>query len=370
MGLSQQAVAEKVGVTSEYVSMVEAGRRVPSLSVLEKFAQVFNRGVGFLLSEEKPVFTMLLRAEHVGEEERKVLGRFEQFCRDYSEIERFAEGAPALAPTYDPPSSFQVKTAKGRERYAVALAEAERKRLGLGDEPIKDIFLLLEQQGAHPIRLPLGDESKIAGAFIFSPDLGAFTLVNASHRRTRQVFTAAHEYCHYLKDRQEGLTLDSTDQVSGLPDGERPPKEVIANIFAANFLMPASALSRVLAKTDHIGPEEIIYLKGYFGVSHQAMVYRLMSLEWVKRDQGQSLLEMKSEELEERFMKTAPETDEPVQRIPAQYFKLAVHAYSQDHISLGRLAELLETTPPELRRLLAHAGLLAGKGEGRGKEPH
>lgn len=369
LGLSQQGVAERVGVTSEYVCMVEAGRRVPSLSVLEKMAEVYCKGVSYLLSEEKPVFTLLLRAEQVGQEERKVLGRFEQFCRDYAEMEHFAEGVPALAPSYDPPTSFQVKTAKGRERFAVALADTERKRLGLGDEPIKDIFLLLEQQGAHPVRVPLGAESKLAGAFIFSPSVGAFTLINASHRRERQVFTAAHEYCHYLKDRAEGLTLDPTEQVTDLPDGERPPKEVIANIFAANFLMPASALARVLSNTDHIGAEEVIYLKRYFGVSQQAMVYRLMSLGWVKRDRGEELLEIRSEELERRFFRVTPDDEETVQKVPSQYFKLAMHAYMKEHISLGRLAELLSSTPPELRKLLAQSRLMSVEGEGGGKAP-
>lgn len=367
LGLSQQAAAERIGVTSEYVCMVEAGRRVPSLSVLEKMAGLFNKGIGFLLSEEKPVFTLLLRAEQVGAEERKVLGRFEQLCRDYADVEKLAEEAPALAPAYDPPSSLQVKTAKGRERYAVALAEAERKRLGLGDEPIKDIFLLLEQQGAHPIRVPLGEGSKLAGAFIFSPGLGAFTLINASQRQTRQAFTAAHEYCHYLKDRAEGLTLDSSDQVTDRPDGERPPKEVIANVFAANFLMPTSALAR-LANPDRIGAEEVLYLKRYFGVSQQAMVFRLLSLGWVKKDKGQELLQVRSDELERRFFGAAPEAAETPPGIPSQFFKLAIHAYSKEQITLGRLAELLETTPPEMRRLLAHSGLLSAEGEGRAKE--
>jgi Zn-dependent peptidase ImmA (M78 family) len=338
--------------------------------VLEKMAEVYGRGVSFFLSEEKPVFTLLLRADQVGHEERKVLGRFEQFCRDYAEMEKYAEGAPSLAPSYDAPSSFQARTAKGRERYAIALAEAERKRLGLGDEPIKDIFLLLEQQGAHPVRVALGEESQLAGAFIFSPSVGAFTLINASHRRERQVFTAAHEYCHYLKDRAEGLTLDPADQATELPDGERPPKEVIANIFAANFLMPASALARVLSNTDHIGAEEVIYLRRYFGVSQQAMVYRLMSLGWVKRERGAELLEVRPDELERRFVRSVPEEVETDSKVPSQFFKLAMHAYMKEHISLGRLAELLGSTPPELRRLLAQSRILAGEGEGGGKAPH
>ncbi len=37
-GLTQQKLAEKAGLDSSYISMIESGRRVPSLGVLEDLA--------------------------------------------------------------------------------------------------------------------------------------------------------------------------------------------------------------------------------------------------------------------------------------------------------------------------------------------
>jgi len=357
-GLSQQEVANQVGVTAEYVSMLEGGQRSPSLSLLERLASLFQREVGSLLSEEKPVFTLLLRAEGLGPEERKELGRFEQLCQNYAFVEKLADQAPPLAPTYPPPTSLQLKTYKGMEKYAERLAEAERRRLALGDEPIKDLFLLLEQQGAHPIPWPLGETSKLAGAFVYSESLGAFTLINASQRRERQNFTGAHEYCHFLKDRKEGLTLDGFEMVADPVDDGRPPQEVIANSFAANFLMPASAIRRMIQDPKHVGPEEVIYLKRYFGVSYLAMVCRLQSLGWVKWKEAEELKKIRPLEIEKRFFKTDLEDEERPLETPSRFFQLAVHVYRDDKITLGRLAELLGTSPPEIKALLADAGLL------------
>lgn len=370
LGMTQQQVAEAVGVTSgEYISMREAGRRMPSLSVLEKLAALFGRDVSYFLSEDKPVFTMLLRAEGLRLKEKTELQRFDQLCRNYAFVEELVEAAPPLAPAYDAPPSIRVKTYKGMQRYAEELADTERKRLGLGDEPIKDIFMLLERQGIHPVRLQLGKDSKLAGALVYNSAMGAFVLVNGSDSRDRQAFTAAHEYCHFLKDRQEGLTLDQVGMVGDGADDDRPPKEKIADLFAANFLMPATAVQRQIGDRRRIGPEEALYLKMYFGVSYQAMVIRLLSLGWIGKDESRALRQMSPRALETRFLGAPREDDAEPEKIPPRLLRLAIQAYTDEKITLSRLSELLDSTPPEMRRLLAESGLSKSSGEERAKGP-
>lgn len=358
LGLTQEDLAKKAEITSEFMSMIETGKRTPSLSVLEKLARSLNRDVSSLLAEERPVFTLLLRAEGLGEAERRDLARFVHLCENYSFLEGLVATAPTLAPTYPGPSPLQIKSYKEMERYAEQLAEAERKRIGLGDEPIKDIFLLLEQQGVHPIRLGLGADSKLAGAFVFNTKVGAFFLINASQVRSRQVFTAAHEYCHFLKDRAEGVILEEGAWIGEPAVNGRSPKETIANIFAANFLMPASAVARVVSGLTSIGPEEVLYLKRYFGVSYLAMVCRLQGLGWIKKDRADRLKALSPTELERQFFKQEFEEEaEAPEEIPTRMFQLAVHAYREGHITLSRLAELLNRSAPEMRRLLVGSGM-------------
>jgi transcriptional regulator with XRE-family HTH domain len=52
-GLRQNEVASRLGVTANYISLVENGRREPSVSFLRELARVFNVPVGlFFLWEE------------------------------------------------------------------------------------------------------------------------------------------------------------------------------------------------------------------------------------------------------------------------------------------------------------------------------
>jgi len=48
-GLTQEDLAEKVGVSRVYIGYVEQGRNTPSLEVLEKIAKSFKVDVGDLL---------------------------------------------------------------------------------------------------------------------------------------------------------------------------------------------------------------------------------------------------------------------------------------------------------------------------------
>ena len=52
LGLTLKALAEKVGCTDAYISQIETGKAVPSISVLKKIAQALDVQVRDLLSDE------------------------------------------------------------------------------------------------------------------------------------------------------------------------------------------------------------------------------------------------------------------------------------------------------------------------------
>jgi len=54
-GIRQKEIASKIGVTANYVSMVEAGKREPSVAFLKQIARVIGVPVGlfFLWAEDR-----------------------------------------------------------------------------------------------------------------------------------------------------------------------------------------------------------------------------------------------------------------------------------------------------------------------------
>jgi transcriptional regulator with XRE-family HTH domain len=57
-GIKQKDIAAKLGVTSNYISLIEAGKREPSISFLKKIARMLKVPTGLLLlwdeAESKP----------------------------------------------------------------------------------------------------------------------------------------------------------------------------------------------------------------------------------------------------------------------------------------------------------------------------
>jgi Zn-dependent peptidase ImmA (M78 family) len=182
------------------------------------------------------------------------------------------------------------------------LAEEERRRLGLGNEPIRDVLALCEVNGCRIIRQTLPEEVRIAGIFVFDAERkAAFALVNASEPPGLQTFIAAHLYGHYLMDRDDGPIVDNPDVVVDEYVSLYPPREQYAQIFASRFLIPPAKLRELLEKdirSKSLGFDDVLILKRYFGVSTRAMLRTL-------RGQGH-LPEAKFEE----FFKRNPEDRE------------------------------------------------------------
>ena len=355
-GLTQEEIAVKVGVSKEFISMVESGKRNPSLGVLSKIASVFSKEASYFMDTKREDFALALRTAEINEKDKDEIMKFKEFCEDYHFLEEVTGGIlQPLAPIYPDPSSSILSDFGQTYRYAEKLATEERRRLNLGDEPIRDIFLLLETQGVRVVRINM-ENTSVDGAFIYSRDKGAFMLINSSQSKGRQILTAAHEYCHYLKDREKGYPVCQI--ITGGIEEHNKPIERIANLFAANFLMPETTVSKLAglyAKT-RLEAEEVVYLKRYFGVSYQAMLYRLKDLRFIRRPKLQELLKTDPATVEIALFGFTEESMKDPERLPERYCKLAVQAYTQGKISFEKLAELLKVDSFELKERLSKGG--------------
>ncbi len=358
-GQTQEELARQLGVTKEFISMVESGKRLPGLENITRLAKAFHRDAAYFMRDEEEPFAALFRVDNLGAVEREALDRAAKFCEDYAFLEKETGQLPQLPPEYTERPGAS-KSLPALIEDAEQTAENEWRRLGLGDEPMKDIFSLIESQGVHVIRQDMG-MTAFDGAFLYSRKNGAFIIINSSRPLSRQVFTAAHEYCHCLRHRRSGILIDHTTQENYL-QGDKSPVERFADLFASAFLMPKRAIEKAIKNLNkHVGPEEVIQLKRYFGVSYQAMVYRLINVNVIPKTRKDDFLQIKPNALEGSIFGVTEETPAP-EGLPERYVRLALDAYLMGKVTVSRLAELLNKDIFELKKALAESGLKRGRG--------
>ena len=266
VGLSQGAFAKSLGLSSEYISLLESGKRTPSFETLLKIAAYLNKNVAYFFEDPRPAFDGLSSRADASERARRDLQKFRAFCERYLELEERTGRRLDLAPSYARVSP---------ER----LAEEERRRLGLGNEPIRDVMALCEVNGLRIVRQTLAEESRIAGVFVFDEERkAAFALVNANEPPGFQTVVAAHLYGHYLMDRADSPIVDNPDVFVDEYVSLYPPREQFAQAFASRFLVPPEKLRELVEKdirAKSLGFDDVLFLKRYFGVSTRAMLRTL-----------------------------------------------------------------------------------------------
>lgn len=290
--LSQGAFAKALGLSSEYISLLEAGKRTPSFETLLKISAFLNKSVSYFFEDRKPAFEGLASLAGTDQRMARELERFRVHAEKYLLYEDATGRRLDLAPRYP-------RISPGR------LAEEERRRLGLGDEPIRDILGLVEMNGLRVVRQALPEEARIAGLFLFDEDRkAAFALINAHEPAGLQSVIAAHLYAHYLLDRDDSPIVDNSDVVIDEYVSLYPPREQFAQTFASLFLVPPRKLQDIVGKdlrTRSIGFDDVLFLKRYFGVSTRAMLRALRN--------GGHLAEARFEEF---FRRNAEEREEAV----------------------------------------------------------
>ena len=376
-GLSQQAVADALGLPRTAVTGLEAGNRSVSTLELTKLSEVYLRPVGDFLhegtrEEDEDVLVALHRAvpglERAPATDEEV-ARCVNLCREGVRLEHLLGAEPRSGPP-----SYEVRVPRNSGE-AVAqgerTAEQERRRLGIGDAPIFEISELIASQGIWASGVPLPDE--MSGLFLRHPSIGLAILVNSSHPRGRKRFSYAHEYAHALLDRDRSIAVSSTDNSSEMVERR-------ANAFSAAFLMPGSGVFDALRSLDkglpsrqeqtifdvasgghtdaelrspahsqRITYKDIAMLAHHFSVSYQAAVYRLKSLRHISHPDSHKLLEQEGfgrEYLKALMFSDVGEPEHPRYRdreLRSEIAHLAIEAYRREEISRGRILELSKT---------------------------
>lgn len=156
-------------------------------------------------------------------------------------------------------------------------------KCGINAPPVP-VEVVAEKMGARLSLEPLSDENDISG-ILYRDDKHIIIGINSKHHPNRRRFSIAHEIGHLVLHKKDlfvdqEVKVDYRDATSSLAIDQ---KEIQANTFAAELLMPRQFVSREIARIIEKGSlgtkDKLIQdLSKKFKVSEQAMEYRLINL--------------------------------------------------------------------------------------------
>lgn len=150
----------------------------------------------------------------------------------------------------------------------VVLAQYKDER-GMLEFPINPFKILKSLD----VKLVLKKFKELEGLYIPATEENDIDVVAINFDRPlyRQRFTAAHEICHCIKDKNNAIICPI--------DGKKTEIEKFADEFAARLLMPLKELKKQVElyvnNKGYIDLENVIFVSEYFGVSFESCVFNI-----------------------------------------------------------------------------------------------
>lgn len=337
--LSQEQLAEMVGISRQSINNYENAKTLPDSKSLSALARALGVTIDDLLRQPSEWLLNFRFRTHAGFDcKPQFAAQVLRLLEDYTALEQ-AVGLPPYSPENTPCHQLE-----GNQKRIQTIATQFRHRLGLGDAPILNLFGAVEEIGLKVIRQPIAIDN-FFGMSACSIDHGAFVLIN-THNITieRQLFTLAHEIGHLIFHR--GDYQDTLIEL-GTKEQEKA-REKVADYFAGYLLIPQDEFEAMYKLT-----KDIVKLKRHFRVSYLAILSRLAEMGKIdfgkekakickiyKNKYGASL--KKSVELPPTLeTEDFPENE--------RYIYLIWQALNLDKICELKAAEILNLTVEELR---------------------
>ncbi|MBN1608242.1 MAG: ImmA/IrrE family metallo-endopeptidase [Polyangiaceae bacterium] len=314
-GLTQSALADRVGVRQPAISQFEAGLAQPEDATLEAIANATRFPTAFFQQDapaEFPAGTLLFRARlAMTQREEREIYQLAAIAFEIAVALRLRTTAiPARVPRLAiPPEDAAI---------------AARTLLGLNPHgPVLNVVDALERAGVLVIALPSALPKRDAFATWAGPDLGTPVIVLCpTEAGDRLRFSAAHELGH--------LVLHSGTRA---PEGGLRSLELEANAFAGAFMLPADDFRVEVLALGGVNLDTLARLKSRWGVSIQAMVTRAKDIGLINEEQRKYLFQ--------QIVRRGWKRIEPV-FVPPEKPR-----------AMRKMAELLYRNPPDLGRLAA-----------------
>ena len=316
-GLSLDALALKANniVTKQAISQYEKNQKNPSSSVLIALANALEVGVEYFFRTVEVEIGKVDFRKHsaFGKKKQEIVKeKVREYLERYIQIEEILD---IQEPFVNLIEDEKLETLDDIEGIVNKL----RNEWGLGIDPIHNVVEMLELRNIKVLLLE--DEKKFNGLCgkANGDDRHPFVVLNTNAELTddRKRFTALHELGHML------LPNHSLDE------------EKASDRFAGAFLFPRdSVLKEFGEKRSKISIEELKHIKLKYGISIAGIMFRLHDLEII------------SDSMFKRFWirNRTSKFDENIPLIKkekvSRFKNLLAHAYSEQLVSLSKLAEL------------------------------
>ena len=350
-GITQATAAKFLGVSRTTITAIEAGQRQLKASELIRLADAYNRDVSDFV-RPRPIVEPFIpqfrssQTQTAKDEEAiaRTVSHLEELCTHYYELEQIS-GKP-LIKNYPPVYKY------GRmnvDRAAEGLAISERQRLGLGSAPIPSLRDTLEQAVGLRIFYLSFESREFSGFYTFETNLGGCIALNKNHPPERCRMSLAHEYAHFLAHRfRPDVFFENQYQ-------RKPESERFADSFAQHFLMPTSSIQNrfnaIFQAQNRFTPSDLVSLAHEYGVSFEAMTYKLVDLKLIPQGISQALKKRKFSPQAARDQLGLQKYPEPIAKLPSRYVMLTISLFNQAKISIGEVAYFLQVDLLEAREI-------------------
>ena len=267
-GLTAVALAQMIGVTSANVSQYERGKQTPSPEVMDRLAQVLNCPRSFFLKNIEPPNQTCIWYRSMSSATKtarvRAEARFEWLKEIVAYLKQFLELPSLNLPAFVLPTDATQITNDQIEEIATQC----RVFWNLGDTPIADLLLVLENNGMVVAKGELATETLDSFSQWPTGDSPYIFLNSDKASAVRLRFDAAHELGHLLLHRGiDGKQFRGTS-THRLMENQ-------CHWFALAFLLPAKRfMSELWAPTIN----GFYTLKDRWKVSIQGMIKRCEQL--------------------------------------------------------------------------------------------
>lgn len=352
--VSLQELSEATGIDIERLDKYEKGELTPTGDEILILSEYYKCDYKFFISNEKTApfeETETLFRRYGNEFSREDRWRVQEFlflCESEEYLMGFVRNTRSRVPfSFQKKSTFQ----KGNAREAAAQL---RQGLGYAGFAVpRDVFSDFRNIGIHLFRRELTN-SNISGLFVKHPTAGKCILVNYSEDVFRQRFTAAHEAAHAILD-------DEDDFVVSFGKWDRNDlREVSANEFAGHYLMPPEFL-RLIPGSTSWNQSKFLEWAVKLRVNAEPLAIALKNAHLISSEEFSRFRSVKipksgklDPELSEHLAPGTKARKEALLRrgLSSLYVHLCLEAYDNQHISAGRLAEVLLTDQRELPEIV------------------
>jgi len=327
--LTQQEVADEIGVSKQMISKYEKGLSTPNSSKIIELAKLFEQKIDYFFRSYKVELS-----EVNFRKKTKFSIKKEDSLKELIKIklENYLWVEEILSIDYSFKNvikNHKIQSPIDIEKVVLIL----RKYWDIGIDPIHNIIQLLEDKEIKVIELDNVDEN-FEGLACFVNKKYPIIVINKKFTVERKRFTLLHELGHLL------LNISNSEI------------EKYCNKFASELLLPKDVLIQEFGgKRKQISLLELIAIQKKYGISIQAIVYRLVDANILSKER--SKLFHQKINFDPNLKKEINQSRFKTPEFSSRYERLIYRALSEENISLSKASALLDINIETVRENFA-----------------